>query len=247
MRRRGPRWLVRASTSVATITTRAFLANLPDVSEKLGLDLGCGDGHNTSLVAARRARMVAIDIAPFFVRAAGESFEHIPFLMASAVRLPFRSSTFDFATAFMSLMDMPDRDSVLAEVNRVLKPQGFFQFSILHPCFVTTWRKKVFDHNGDLQAIEIARYFDSVPGEIEEWIFSAAPDELTASRAKFQIPRFHATLSEWLNSLAKVGLFIEHAHEPRADEETSQVFKGLADTRVAPYFLHLRCRKASHG
>ncbi|HEX6710470.1 MAG TPA: methyltransferase domain-containing protein [Rubrobacter sp.] len=47
--------------------------------------------------------------------------------------LPFDEAT--FATAFMSLMDIPER--VLAEVFRVLRPGGFFQFSIGHSCFDT--------------------------------------------------------------------------------------------------------------
>jgi trans-aconitate methyltransferase len=35
------------------LNTPAFLAMLPEVDCKLGLDLGCGEGHNTRLLAAR--------------------------------------------------------------------------------------------------------------------------------------------------------------------------------------------------
>jgi ubiquinone/menaquinone biosynthesis C-methylase UbiE len=55
--------------------------------------------------------------------------------VASAVDLPFADATFDFARAFMSFMDITETDRVLAEVRRVLKPCGFLQFSISHPCF----------------------------------------------------------------------------------------------------------------
>jgi ubiquinone/menaquinone biosynthesis C-methylase UbiE len=59
--------------------------------------------------------------------------------------LPFKSDSFEFATAFMSLMDMPDQVAALQEARRVLRPGGFLQFSILHPCFVPPHRKVLRD------------------------------------------------------------------------------------------------------
>jgi hypothetical protein len=37
---------------------------LPDISGRSGLDIGCGDGHNTRLLAARGARMAGSPLAP---------------------------------------------------------------------------------------------------------------------------------------------------------------------------------------
>src|SRR5258708_2642933 len=48
--------------------TPAFLAMLPPIAGLDGIDLGCGEGGNTRLLAARGARMHAIDIAPTFIR-----------------------------------------------------------------------------------------------------------------------------------------------------------------------------------
>jgi 2-polyprenyl-3-methyl-5-hydroxy-6-metoxy-1,4-benzoquinol methylase len=50
------------------LNTPAFLEMLPGVEGMAGLDLGCGEGHNTRLLAGRGARMFAIDVAPTFVR-----------------------------------------------------------------------------------------------------------------------------------------------------------------------------------
>ena len=46
----------------------------------------------------------------------------IEYRVASAVELPFADAAFDFATAFMSLMDIPKRNRALAEAHRVIKP-----------------------------------------------------------------------------------------------------------------------------
>ena len=39
------------------LNTPAFLAMLPEVAGLSGLDIGCGEGHNTRLLARRGARM----------------------------------------------------------------------------------------------------------------------------------------------------------------------------------------------
>ena len=54
------------------INTPAFMNMLPDVTGLRGLDVGCGEGHNTRLVAQRGARLTALDIAGRFVRYAQE-------------------------------------------------------------------------------------------------------------------------------------------------------------------------------
>ena len=112
------------------LNTPAFLAMLPEVDGLAGLDLGCGEGHNTRLLAERGARMTGIDISPAFVRYAREVEEAHPsgirYEVASAVELPFEGTSFDFVTAFMSLMDIPETERVLAEIFRVLRPSGFF-------------------------------------------------------------------------------------------------------------------------
>jgi ubiquinone/menaquinone biosynthesis C-methylase UbiE len=127
--------LVRAGYDVARdgLNTPAFLEMLPEVDGLPGIDVGCGEGHNTRLVAERGARMVGVDISETFIRHAKAADEAAPlsirYRCASAVELPFTDESFDFAVAFMSLMDMPEIERVLAEVFRVLQPGGFLQFS----------------------------------------------------------------------------------------------------------------------
>src|SRR5712692_7909357 len=101
------------------LNTPAFFAMLPNVERLAGLDIGCGEGHNTRLLANRGARMTAIDIADVFIAHAQAAEKETPlgidYQVASAVALPFADATFDFATAFMSLMDVPETVRVLAE------------------------------------------------------------------------------------------------------------------------------------
>ena len=148
--------------------TPAFLALLPDLRGLCGLDIGCGEGANTRKLVRLGAEMQAIDVAPTFIRHAKAREDAAPlgihYQVANGQDLPFASETFDFATAFMSLMDMPDHGQALKEAARVLRPGGFFQFSILHPCFAPPYRRVVRDARGRVQHIEVGRYFESTNG-----------------------------------------------------------------------------------
>lgn len=229
------------------LNTPAFLALLPPVTALSGLDIGCGEGTNTRRVAALGARMQGIDIAPTFIRHARDMEARDPlgvaFQIASATDLPFAADTFDFATSFMAMMDVADQKSALKEAGRVVRAGGFFQFSILHPCFVPPARKNIRDEAGNPVAIQIARYFDGRDGEIESWFFGALPAEQRESALPFSIPRFHRTLSEWVGMIVAAGFVIEALGEPMADERLAAAEPHVADTRVAPIFLHFLLRK----
>src|SRR5713101_1634235 len=79
------------------LNTPAFFAMLPNVEGLVGLDIGCGEGHNTRLLAQRGARMTAIDIAEVFIAHAQAAEKENPdksglgidYRVASAVHLPF--------------------------------------------------------------------------------------------------------------------------------------------------------------
>lgn len=240
--------LVRAGADVYRdhLNTPAFFDLLPPIEGLVGLDLGCGEGHNTRLLAARGARMTAIDIAETFIRHAREAEVATPagidYHVGSAVVLPFADASFDFATAFMSLMDMSDLPRVLAGVRRVLRPGGFLQFSIEHPCFNPPHRQKVPGLDGRAIAMEVGDYFRALDGEISEWMFKAVLADLRASLPRFRIPRFTRTLSAWLNLLLDAGFTIERLAEPRPSDEAVRLQPRLQDAQVVAYFLHVRAR-----
>ena len=204
------------------LNTPAFMGMLPDVEGLSGLDIGCGEGHNTRLVARRGAKGTGIDISETFIRHAREEEERQPlgirYRRASAVDLPFGGSDFDFAVASMSLMDIPETDRALAEALRVVKPGGFLQFSILHPCYDTPHRRK-------------------------EWSFAAAPPGEKEGLRSFRTPLFTRTVGEWMNLLVGTGFGIERVGEPYPDDDAVRERPGLQDAQVVACSLHVRARK----
>jgi ubiquinone/menaquinone biosynthesis C-methylase UbiE len=229
------------------LNTPAFFKMLPDVEGLSGLDIGCGEGHNTRLLAKRGALVTAVDISTVFIQHARSLEDQDPpgidYLVASAVELPFADAAFDFATGFMSFMDVPETGSVLAEACRVLKPGGFLQFSITHPCFDTPHRRNLRDEKGVTYAIEVGDYFRNLHGDVVEWLFSAAPPEAKEGLPRFKVPRFTKTISQWLNLVIDSGFLLEHIEEPRPSDQVVNEHPDLQDAQVVAYFLHVRARK----
>ncbi len=229
------------------LNTPAFFALLPEVAGKKGLDIGCGEGYNTRLLVEHGAKVIGLDMSSVFVRQA-KSFQSesslIPeYLIGNAQELPFEDASFDFVTGFMSFMDIPDTETLLNEVWRALKPGGFLQFSISHPCFDLPRRKNLRDPEGRTYAFELGGYFQHGEGNVTEWLFSAAPPEAVENFSKFQTPNFNHPLSYWLNTLIQTGFVLEAFAEPMPDDQTVLEQPNIQDAQVIAYFLIIRARK----
>lgn len=95
------------------------------------LDVGCGSGWATRLMAQRatKGRVVGIDISDEMVRLARETsaaFPNVEFQIASAERLPFNDREFSHAFSMESLYYYSDMLAALREIKRVLEPGGAF-------------------------------------------------------------------------------------------------------------------------
>ena len=140
-------------------------------------------------------------------------------------------------------MDIAEADRVLGEAFRIIKPGGFLQFSIAHPCYDTPHRRNVRNEQGLVYAAEVGDYFRNLDGHVAEWLFGAAPPEAREGLPKFRTPRFTRTLSQWLNLLIRTGFLLERIEEPRPSDETVRACPDMQDAQVVAYFLHIRARK----
>jgi len=91
------------------------------------LDVGCGDGHFVTVALDRK---VEIGIDPFFspLIEASNRNGYNSLIQAEGARIPFPDGYFGSAMSNSVLEHIPDVDSVLEEVARVLKPGAPFVF-----------------------------------------------------------------------------------------------------------------------
>ena len=102
------------------------------------LDLGAGTGRVTRELKRRypRALVIALDLAPGMLREARRHqhwwrpFERI---CADALRLPLADASVDLVFSSLMLQWCEPLGDAIAEVRRVLRPEGFFAFSTLGP------------------------------------------------------------------------------------------------------------------
>jgi ubiquinone/menaquinone biosynthesis C-methylase UbiE len=92
------------------------------------LDVGCGTGAFTELLINRCApsSVSAIDPAEDQIAYArkGRASKHVTFRTGDAQSLPFADREFDVAAMALVISFLPDADKAVAEMKRVVRPQG---------------------------------------------------------------------------------------------------------------------------
>jgi len=92
------------------------------------LDIGCGTGIYALELARRGLRVIGVDSSMEMIAIAREKFgaARLPglWVCASAEALPFRSQSADLALAVTSLCFVPQPDRAIAEMRRVITPDG---------------------------------------------------------------------------------------------------------------------------
>lgn len=118
-------------------STRQFIEPLLDaasVSAKMSiLDVGCGPGYVSAVVAERGATPIGLDFSKEMIAIAKRMLPRIDFREGDAQNLPFADASFDRVVANFSLLHLAEPERAMAEGARVLKPGGRFAF--------TTWAK----------------------------------------------------------------------------------------------------------
>ncbi len=100
------------------------------------LDIGCGNGKNTSEIAARvsRGSVVGVDFSANMVAFArsqySESHSNLKFQAADARRLPF-GPEFDLVVSFNALHWVPEQGLALQSIHAALKPEGRAQLRMV--------------------------------------------------------------------------------------------------------------------
>ena len=97
---------------------------LGDLSGRRVLDVGGGDGYWAAQAQRRGAHAVSVDLDERRTER-GRRFTHRPALVrGDALKLPFADSSFDAILSVSSIEHFASVDTAIAEMGRVLKPDG---------------------------------------------------------------------------------------------------------------------------
>jgi ubiquinone/menaquinone biosynthesis methyltransferase len=111
---------------------RALVSSLPSVESPVCVDLACGTGDLTFLLADKYpgGRISGLDITEPMLEIARErnTYANVSFVNQDMGSLPIASESVDIVTGSYALRNAPHLETVIDEVGRVLKPGGVAAF-----------------------------------------------------------------------------------------------------------------------
>ena len=192
-----------------------------NVKNKDVLDLSCGEGYNSRILAKKGARVVGVDFSTEMIKYAKQTEKTdrlgIKYHVADAADLKMlKNQSFDIVTSFMALMDIERYEDAISEVARVLKRKGRFVFTITHPCFDygdTTKGEPIAEWKGEdtrekeASHLEVYRYFGIMKSDV--------PWNMKRLVKPFKTTSFHRTLTDYSEALRANGFVISRLFEPK--------------------------------
>ena len=132
------------------------------------LDVACGEGYGSSMVAGIADKVVGVDISADAVRHARQRYAdqaNLEFVEASCDKLPFPDASFDLAVSFETIEHIETQQEFIAELRRVLRPDGVL--------ILSSPNKRLYsdahDYHNEFHVRELYR------NELEELLSSAFP------------------------------------------------------------------------
>jgi len=99
----------------------------PMVAGRKVLDIACGAGYGSALLAKTATRVVGADISQAAIDHASTryaSISNVEFRQADCAALPFADGSFDVVVSFETIEHLEPQEAFLDEVRRVLRPGG---------------------------------------------------------------------------------------------------------------------------
>ena len=164
------------------------------------LDVGCGEGRFCRKLSQMGYKTTGIDLTSQLIDFANAKNQQneVEYHIGDVTSLPFPSSSFDI---ILSLIDFASLTKSMDEIDRVLKQNGIFLFTILHPIItshqISAWVK---DENGRKLHVRVDDYL------MEK-----------SSKEKFngvEIVNYHRPLRDYMNECLKRGYVLEVFDEP---------------------------------
>jgi SAM-dependent methyltransferase len=94
------------------------------VARQTVLDIGCGEGYGTALLAERTKTLFGVDYDAATIRHASATYRDVAFGVANLAGLPVRDRTIDLAVTLQVIEHVWDHGEFLRECYRVLRPGG---------------------------------------------------------------------------------------------------------------------------
>ena len=116
----------------------------PLMSGRDVLDLGCGTGYGSAILASTSQNVWGVDISLEAIRFARQNYSrtNLHFLVADCLQLGFKSESLGGVVCFEVIEHLVNQEPFLREVRRVLRPDGLAVISTPNRIFYTEERNQ---------------------------------------------------------------------------------------------------------
>lgn len=139
-----PSYPPRPHNLLMAVEQAAVEALLPALRGVAALDAGCGTGRYLRLLASRGARtVVGVDFSPEMLSQG--RVDGLPRVLGDLRALPLADGVVEVVVCGLALNDVDPLEVPLAELARVLAPDGVLVYSVLHPRGASLGWTRTFD------------------------------------------------------------------------------------------------------
>jgi len=164
---------------------------------RTALDVGCGEGRFCRMLRAEGIEATGIDPTPSLLAQARARDPQGRYELAKAESLPFADASFGLVVSYLTLIDIADIDSAIAEMARVLEPGGALLVANLNP--FTTAGGWVEDAAGE-RRMQIRDYLSTRADRVG-W-------------RGIEIVNWHRPMHRYMQAFLAQGLRLVHFDEP---------------------------------
>lgn len=214
------------------VLDRPMLERIRDRGYRAALDVGCGEGRFCRMMQTLGIAPIGIDPTAAMIAEARRRDPDGDYRIGAAEALDMPSGSVDLVVSYLSLIDIPDLATAIAEMARVLRPGGALLIANL-TSFTTAasppgWRR---DAAGNRTHYVVDTYME----ERAEWVGWRA----------IRIRNWHRPLSTYMRLLLDAGLELRHFDEPMPSADAPE--DEIALHRRVPNFLIMEWQKPLHA
>jgi 2-polyprenyl-3-methyl-5-hydroxy-6-metoxy-1,4-benzoquinol methylase len=202
------------------------------------LEIACGNGQFARRMAQAGAKVTAIDFSEEFIKIAkskplADKVEYrVIDVTKQADLAKLRGNTYDSIVCTMAIMDIESIEPMISFLPEILKDNGRFVFSILHPCFNSGEYTFVHEKNETGGTIN-----DSYHVKISNYLKSQTFRGIGIVGQPVLQYYFHRPLSEILHICFKNNFYMDDLREPSFKDIERENIKDYVFKYIPPVII----------